>query len=216
MICLAPSCFGSYEGLWSNDREQYLFDVRSMPNRPLFTASAIRCGLDWGGSHAAFLADVRFSLLQVLRFCAMSPLLQYSTFGSLHELAIYNVVLQMGISKPGVKYLFNLFRPMKMGSSFNRLFAGVVHYYVATRGEALGTSGGGLYSCRKELCPAYSALSVRATVVLSLLDTRGCEIVDLDESGVFGMPVRAVSELWPGQCSYGPWAKTEAGLRSAD
>ena len=141
----------------------------------------------------------------------MPTLLHYSKLLSLFPDAISNVVLQMGILKGGLSYLFNSYRPIKMGSSFSRLFAGVVHDDVVTRGESLGTWNAGLLSYRKELCPAYMALSARATVALSLHETGECHIIDGDESGAFDMPVREdvalFPRLWPGQCGYGDWAR---------
>ena len=152
------------DGTWSADQEKYAFNLRSLPRQPIFTAKAIRNGLDRGGSDAASLDDVPFSLLQALPFCAMEPLLHYSNLLSLHETALSNVVLQMGILKGGPTHLFNSYRPSKMGSSFSRLFAGVVHDDVVTRGESLSTWCGRLFSYRKELCPAYMALAARAAV----------------------------------------------------
>ena len=122
-----------------------------------------------------------------------------------------NVVIQMGSLKGGLSYLFNSYRLIKMGSSFSRLLAGLVHDDVVTRGESHGTWNAGLFSYRKELCPAYMALSARATVALSLHETGECHIIYGDESGAFDMPVREdvglFSRLWPGQCSYGDWAR---------
>ena len=203
------------DGIWSLDRQRYLFGIQSLPKAPLFTAAAIRRGLDRGGSDAASLDDVPFSLLQALPACAESTLLSYSKLLTLYEEALSNVVLQMGIVKGGASFLFNSYRPIKMGSSFSRLFAGVVHDDVVTRGEAMGTWCAGLFSYRKELCPAFMALSARATVGLSLIETGECHIVDGDESGAFDMPVRedvaVFSKVWPGQCSYGEWAKNFYG-----
>ena len=183
------------DGTWSTDRERYMFTIRSQPKGPRFTANAIRRGLDRGGSDAASLDDVPFSLLRALPLCAMPTLLHYSKLLSLFPDAISNVVLQMGILKGGLSYLFNSYRPIKMGSSFSRLFAGVVHDDVVTRGESLGTWNAGLFSYRKELCPAYMALSARATVALSLHETGECHIIDGDESGAFAVDLSLPSSL---------------------
>ena len=198
------------DGTWSTDRERYMFTIRSQPKGPHFTANVSRRGLDRGGSDAASLDDVPFSL-RALPLCAMPTARHYSKLLSLFPDAICNVVLQMGILKGGFWYLFNSYHPIKMGSSFSRLCAGVVHDDVVTRGKSLGTWNAGLFSYRKELCPAYMALSTRATVALSLHETGERHIIDGDESRAFDMHVRGddalFSMLWPGQWSYGDWAR---------
>ena len=93
---------------WSTNRERYAFAIRSQPKEPLFTTKAITKGLDRGGSNAASLDDVPFSLLQGLPHCAMGPLLHYSKLLSLHEGALSNVILQIGIMKGGRNCIYSI------------------------------------------------------------------------------------------------------------